>query len=281
MSNLKGKIALVTGASRGVGKGIALELGAAGATVYITGRSTADNTTENLPGTVEGTAAEVTKQGGDGFGVRCDHTIDDDVASLFDQIRNEQGRLDILINNVWGGYEVYDGIKFSSKFWEQPIEYWERMFTAGVRAHYTASRFAAPLMIERESGLIINISSGDNEKYHSNLLYYVAKIAVDRMAFGMAQELKDHGITALSIYPGFTRTERVMAGYKGDLSVTESPHYTGRAVVALATDPDILEKSGRVFRVGELAEEYGFADIDGRTIPPFNIGNYPRPFNVK
>lgn len=275
-ANLTGHIIIVTGASRGVGRGIALVLGEAGATVYVTGRSNSpEQATEHLPGTIHATAADVTERGGVGIAVRCDHTNDDDVAALFEQVQHDQsGRLDVLVNNVWGGYEQHDGNNFVAPFWEQPLRYWQGMFEAGVRAHYTTSRLAARLMIPQQRGLIINISSGDGQKYRGNLLYDVAKTAVDRMAMGMAHELQPHHIAALSLYPGFVRTERVLAVHAEkpfDLSNTESPEYTGRAVAALAADPDILQKSGQVCTVGEIAKLYGFTDIDGRYIPPFRF----------
>ena len=181
MADLRGKIALVTGASRGIGRGIAQELGAAGATVYVTGRSVRGSaTTENLGGDVDGAAALVTHSGGSGIPVRCDHTRDADVEALFERIRREQGRLDILVNNVWGGYERFGDADFVAPFWEQPMWRWDLMFDAGVRAHYAASRLAAPLMIPQRRGLIVNISSGDEGKYRGQVMYDAAKEAVDR-----------------------------------------------------------------------------------------------------
>ena len=274
MTNLQGKVALVTGASRGVGRGIAHELGVAGATVYVTGRSATDDaTTENLGGTVNGTSALVTQSGGIGIPVLCDHTRDDAVLALFERIRREQGQLDILVNNVWGGYEDFDAANFVAPFWEQPMWRWELMFDAGVRAHYTASRLAASLMIPRKQGLIVNISSGDEGKYRGQVMYDVAKAAVDRMAFAMALELRQHSIAALAIYPGLTRTERVkrFASAK-ELTNSESPRYAGRAVVALATDSALMERNGGAYKTGELAQDYGFTDIDGTQPPPFSFG---------
>jgi NAD(P)-dependent dehydrogenase (short-subunit alcohol dehydrogenase family) len=271
--DLQGTIALVTGASRGVGRGIAGVLGEAGATVYVTGRSVRGAaTTEDLPGTIDETAELVTAGGGTGIPVRCDHTVDAEVAALFERVRQEQGRLDLLVNNVWGGYEHYDTHRFDGPFWEQPLWYWEGMFGAGVRAHYLASRFAASLMLPHGRGLIINISSGDGQKYRGNLLYDVAKTAVDRLAVGIAHELRSSGIAALSLYPGFVRTERVMAVHAAhpfDLSTTETPVYTGRAVAALAADAEVMRWSGQVVKVGELARVYGFTDQDGTQPPPF------------
>jgi NAD(P)-dependent dehydrogenase (short-subunit alcohol dehydrogenase family) len=277
MPDLSGRITLVTGASRGVGRGIAVELGAAGATVYVTGRSTRDgSTTENLPETIDETAELVNGAGGEGIAVRCDHSAEEQVSALFARIRQDHGRLDLLVNNAWGGYEAYDPYKFQASFWTQPLEYWDGMFTAGVRATYLTGRSVAPLMIERKSGAIINISSGDRGQYFGSLLYDVSKRAIDRMTYGMAMELKKYGIAVIGLYPGFTRTERVMALYKGDLSVTESPHYPGRAVAHLAADAKRLDKTGTVFRTGDLAREYGFTDIDGRQVPPFDLGDEPK-----
>jgi NAD(P)-dependent dehydrogenase (short-subunit alcohol dehydrogenase family) len=273
MSDLKGTVAVVSGASRGAGRGIALVLGEAGATVYVTGRSAGTGTTtENLPGTVDETAALVTERGGVGVAVCCDHTQSDDIAALFRRVQEEQGRLDLLVNNVWGGYEQYDGVGFAAPFWEQPQRHWEGMFTAGVRAHLLTSQHAARLMLPQRRGLMINTTAWDRDLYLSNLFYDVAKAAINRMAYGMAHELREYTIAAVALAPGFMRTERVLSVYDGDLSITESPEYVGRAVAALAADPDIMAKSGRVLMVGELAQEYGFTDVDGRQVPPFRIG---------
>lgn len=274
MCGLHGNVIVVTGASRGVGRGIALELGAAGATVYVTGRSSGTTTTDNLPGTVEATAHDITSRGGTGIAVLCDHTQDAQVEALFERVQQEQGRLDVLVNNVWGGYENYDYQAFTAPFWEQPLRYWHGMFEAGVRAHYTASRLAARLMLSQQRGLIIHISAGDGQKYRGNVLYDVAKTAVDRLAVAEAHDLRTHSIAVLSLYPGFVRTERVMAAHAEhpfDLSQTESPAYIGRAVAALAADPDVLRWSGQVVTTGELAPIYGFTDSDGRQIPPFRF----------
>ncbi len=274
MANLHTTIALVTGASRGVGRGIALELGSVGATVYVTGRSSGSTTTDNLPGTIDTCAAEVTQRGGHGIAVRCDHTRDEEVAALFARVQQEHGRLDLLVNNVWGGYEHYSMDDFTAPFWQQPSDYWERMFVAGLRAHYTASRHAAALMLPQQRGLIINISAGDGDAYRGNLLYDVAKTAVDRLAYGMAHELRAHSIAALALYPGFVRTERVLAEHAAapfDLSPTESPAYIGRAVVALATEADPLRWSGQVLTTGYLARVYGFTDADGTQPPAFRF----------
>jgi NAD(P)-dependent dehydrogenase (short-subunit alcohol dehydrogenase family) len=277
IGTLSDKVIIVTGASRGAGRGIAVTLGAAGATVYVTGRSISGQvTTESLPGSIDETAELVTARGGTGIAIRCDHTVDSDVEKLFERVRNEQGRLDLLVNNAWGGYEHHDHQKFSAPFHKQPLRHWEGMFTAGVRAALVASQFAVSLMLPQRSGLIVNITAWDREKFLANVFYDVAKAAVNRMTYGMARELRQHGIAAVALAPGFIRTERVAAafeaaGNKDYLKFTESPEYVGRAVAALASEKNILEKSGRVLTVGDLADEYGFSDVDGRRIPAFRM----------
>lgn len=274
MSLLRGRVAVVTGASRGVGKGIALALGEAGATVYVTGRSDEGGTTEGLPGTVRDAADAVTQRGGQGIPVRCDHTADAEVEGLFARVTQEQGRLDVLVNNVWGGYEHYEWSRFVAPFWEQPLRHWSGMFESGVRAHLVATRLAVPLMLLNRRGLIVHTTAWDRDKYLGNLFYDVAKAAVNRMASGMARELQPCNVAVLALAPGFVRTERVLAAFAGAGRLPEnleSPEYIGRAVVALAADADVMAKSGRVLTVGQLAPEYGFTDIDGRQLPPFQI----------
>jgi NAD(P)-dependent dehydrogenase (short-subunit alcohol dehydrogenase family) len=181
----------------------------------------------------------------------------------------------LLVNNAWGGYEGYDEAEFEAPFWEQSLRRWDGMFTAGVRAHLTASRLAAPAMIAQKSGLIVSTTFWDHGKYLGNLFYDIAKCANVRMAEGMAREMRSFGVAALALTPGFMRTEGVMAHVERDpefdFSQTESVEYIGRAVAALAADPAILAKSGQTLAVGDLAKEYGFTDIDGRIIPPFSI----------
>ncbi|MCW7541863.1 SDR family oxidoreductase [Aquabacterium sp. A7-Y] len=285
-------MAIVTGASRGAGRGIAIELGAAGATVYVTGRSTrAEPATsyedilkrsglQTLPGTIDETAEELTRHGGRGIPVRCDHTRDDEVAALFARVQREQGRLDLLVNNAWGGHECFDGV-FDAPFWEHALGQWDAMFDRGVRNHLVASRHAAPLMVRQGRGLIVATTFRDRGRYlRGNLFYDLAKAAMNRLAFGMAEELKPHGVTSLGVSPGWMRTEFVLAGHHTDeehwrerpeLARTESPRYLGRAVAALAADPDVLRKTGAVHRVADLAQEYGFTDVDGRQVPAFEI----------
>jgi len=274
MSALRGKVVVVTGGSRGVGKGIALVLGEAGATVYVTGRSDEGGTTEGLPGTVSDTAAEVTRRGGQGVAVRCDHTADAEVEALFARVEQEQSRLDVLVNNAWGGYEQFDWSRFGDPFWEQPMRLWSGMFESGVRAHLAATRLAVPLMLPGRGGLIVHTTAWDRDKYLGNLFYDVAKAAVNRMAFGMARELQPHHVAVVALAPGFVGTERVLAAFAAAGRAApnlESPEYSGRAVVALAADAKVMAKSGRVLTVGHLAAEYGFTDVDSRQWPPFQI----------
>lgn len=265
---LAGKIALVTGASRGVGKGVALGLGEVGATVYVTGRTEQEgHAAIPLPGTIHQTAEEVTAIGGRGIAIRCDHSDDEQTRAVFAQIAREQnGRLDVLVNNVWGGYEHFnDGTEFwkEAGFWDAPLARWDTMFAAGVRAHYACSALAAPLLIARRAGLIVTISFQAGQKSDLGVAYGAAKAADDHMIACMAHELRPHNVCAVSLYPGLVRTEAVLkAAEHFDLSNSESPQFTGRAVAALAADPDVLKKSGRVTNA-DLADEYGFCDVDG------------------
>jgi len=262
MTRLAGKVAVVTGASRGVGRGVALALGAEGATVYVTGR-----TVEPKPGVVgslKETAAEIDDRGGRGHAVRCDHGNDDDVRELFTLVREREGTLDVLVNNV---FATPSGPVFDTPFWEQPIAFWDTMHTVGLRSHYVASVFAAPLMLEH-GGLVANVSSFGGASYQVNVAYGVGKAGVDRLARDMARDLRPHGVCAVSLYPGIVRTERVLSGeLPFSTEVSESPELTGRAIAALYLDPDRLEQTGKVHVVAELAERYGFRDVDG-TQPP-------------
>jgi NAD(P)-dependent dehydrogenase (short-subunit alcohol dehydrogenase family) len=275
MQPLRDQVAVVTGASRGVGRGIALALGEAGATVYVTGRSARGGPTpDGLPGTIDETADAARARGGAGVAVRCDHTNDADVEAVFERVRGEHGRLDVLVNNVWGGYEGHEPGRFTAPVWEQPPRHWDGMFTAGLRAHITACRLAVPLMLPRRHGLIVMTTAWDRGRYLGNLYYDVAKAAVNRLAFGLATELRAHGVAAVALAPGFVGTERVLAAFAGAAerpAALESPEYVGRAVVALAADPGVLAKSGAVLTAGDLAREYGFTDTDGRQVPPFHI----------
>jgi len=276
MKSLLGKIALVTGASRGIGKGIALGLGEAGATVYITGRTTEEGKAAvDLPGTIYQTAEEVSKLGGKCIAVRCDHLSDEEVKGAFQLIQTEQNHLDILVNNVWGGYEyINDGTEFWNEkgFWTAPISRWDKSFQAGVRAHYVASVLAAPVMIAQHSGLIVNISFFAAQRDDKGVAYAVAKAADDRMAACMAHELREHNVAVVGLYPGLVRTESVMKAAKYfDLSNSESPQFIGRAIAALASDPDIMQKSGQILVAAAVAKEYGFRDIDGKQPRPITV----------
>jgi NAD(P)-dependent dehydrogenase (short-subunit alcohol dehydrogenase family) len=276
---------LVTGASRGAGRAVAAVLGEHGATVYVSGRSVrGQSTTDNLPGTIEESAEEVTRRGGQGIALRCDHTNEREVESLLLKVRDQQGRLDILVNNAWGGYE--GGRLMPSYFWEAPLRLWDAMFERGLKAHLLTTYFAIPLMIKSASatrtrsshlpGLIVSTVAWDHDKYIGNF-YDVAKHSIVRLLWGLSMELRQHHIATVAVAPGFMRTERVMshASEGADwkkipwLKRSESPEYLGRAVAALSCDPGVMRKSGKAFHVGELAREYGFTDIDGRRVPPF------------
>jgi len=255
-------VAVVTGASRGVGKGIALALGAAGLTVYVTGRTLQEGSAP-LPGTIGATAEEITARGGEGIAVQCDHGKDEQVAALFQRVQKEQGHLDILVNNV---FCVPDGPLFGTPFWEQPLSFWDQMHDIGLRSHYVASFYAAPLMLPRKKGLIANISSFGGGSYQLNVAYGVGKAGVDRLAKDMARDLKPHSIASVSLWPGIVRTERILSQADElpfDMSNTESPEFTGRAILALFNDPEWMSQTGKIHVVAELAQKYGFSDIDG------------------
>jgi len=258
MSTLTGTVALVTGGSSGVGKGTALGLAEAGARVYVTGRS-----------------VESASLASGCIPVRCDHSVDEEVERVFELVIREQGRLDVLVNNAWGGYEnmVENGqFTWVFPFWKQPMWRWDSMFAAGARAAYVASCFAARAMVEQRRGLIVNISFWAAQKYLSNVAYGAAKAATDKMTADMAHELHDYDVAAVSLYPGLVRTEKVMeaAAYL-DLSNSESPQFIGRAVAALASDPSVMKKSGSILIAAALAREYGFADIDGKLPRPLTL----------
>jgi NAD(P)-dependent dehydrogenase (short-subunit alcohol dehydrogenase family) len=290
---LRDRIAVVTGASRGAGRGIAVELGAAGATVYVTGRSTraaaadtygrllAQGHLAAMPGTIDDTADEVTAAGGRGIAVRCDHSDPAQVRDLFARVERDAGRIDILVNNAWGGHETLTGEYLDRPFWEQPIDHWHSMFDHGVRNHVIACQTAAPLFVRQKRGLIVTTTYRDRDRYvKGNLFYDLAKSTMSRLAFAVAEELRPHGVTSLAVSPGWMRTELILAAFKTDeahwhecppLARTESPRYVGRAVVALAADPDVHTRTGQILQVGDLAPQYGFTDIDGRVVPPFEL----------
>lgn len=288
-NRLKNVVCLVTGASRGIGKGIALELGAEGAIVYITGTSTTTTSsgTPSLanapPGTIEETARQIGDSGGTCIPVYCDHANDDDVQKLIDQIDKEQGRLDILVNNAFR--MPASGAAFlNQKFWEQGPEAWDSIHTVGLRSHYVASCYAMPLIFQSRRQkhahlprpLIVMIGSFGGLTYTFNVAYGVGKAGVDRLAKDMAVELVKEDVCVVSLWPGVVDTERTKISVAtGDwdkyvgvpLDNAESPQLTGRAVVAIATDEANLKKTGTYQVVAELAAEYGFTDVNGKTPP--------------
>ena len=284
---LRGVVALVTGASRGIGKGVALELGSLGASVYFTGRTLAPDANP-LGGTLGQTVAEIEAQGGEGVAVRCDHADDAQVRAVFDRIRRERGRLDILVNNACSAQDM--GRHIGLLAWEQPLEAWDEVHRVGLRSAYVASVLAAPLMLAQRSGLIANVSSMGAVSYLHSVAYGTAKAGLDKLAADLAYELAPHGVSAVSLWPGLVRTELILsqcrdngrgglemvlpahAGETGpeqviDLAISESPRFTGRAVAALFRDEKRQAKSGRAFARAELALEYGFSDVDGKQPP--------------
>jgi dehydrogenase/reductase SDR family protein 1 len=271
MKSLQGKVALVTGASRGVGRGIAKGLGEAGATVYVTGRT---ENSEGMPeflkdSSIYQTAEEVNKLGGVGIAHKCDHAKDVEVDAVFQRIMLEQGRLDILVNNAWGGgVHATQGYFFNTPFWEQPMALWDDNFVVGLRSDYYASRLAGKIMADQKSGLILNVSYYGGRHYFNNVAYGVNKAAIDRLSLDMAFELKPFGVTVVSLYPGQVSTE----GYQFfakinpliDLDKMESPQFVGRCVAALAQDEQKLEQTGKILISAEVGEKYGIKDLNGR-----------------
>ena len=262
MAGLDGGIAIVTGASRGIGKGCALELGARGATVYVTGRTLERGA---LPGTIGETADEIAALGGKGIAVACDHRDDAQVEALFARVRAEHDRLDVLVNNA---FIIPPSLTSGRKFWENPLSDWDDMVDVGTRSAYVASWHAAHLMIPRKRGLIVNVSSSGAAEYAWHVAYGVGKAALDRLTADSAHELRRHGIAVVSLWPGLVITERLSGQpdleKRFDTSGAESPRFTGRAAAALAADPDALRFSGRAIACRELADTYGFTDVDGR-----------------
>lgn len=268
--SLEGKVALVTGASRGVGRGVAHGLGEAGATVYVTARTVAA-TSDPAPGTIERTAQEINERGGRGIAVRCDHGRDAEIALLFERIERESGRLDILVNNVHSGvHDIADSVH--QRFWEIEPDYWDRMNHVGLRGHYIASVYASRLMVRQHSGLILNISSFGAIAYLFNIAYGVGKSALDRLTSDMATELKPEGVAVISLWPGLVRTELTASlmedaspGYRRVFDAySESPLLTGRAAAALAMDPRVLRKTGKVQIAAEVMRRHGMLDETGR-----------------
>ena len=258
---LADRIAVVTGGTKGVGRGVTRALARAGARVFFTGRSAPDDQRIDDLTTA----------------IRCDHRQDAQVQAAFDRVLREATAIDILVNNVWGGYErmIENGeFTWSKPFWEQPLWRWDEMFSAGVRAHYHASQLAVPSMIARRRGLIVNISQWASQKRIGNVAYGVSKAATDKMTADMAVELKPHGVAVVSLYPGLVRTEKVMEAAQWlDLSNSESPEFVGRAVVALAHDPDVIRRTGHVLVAAALAREYDFSDLDGTHPSPLTLAD--------
>ena len=276
MSLLKGKVAVVTGASRGIGRGIALALAEQGATVYVTGRTVTPGT-HYLPGTVGETAAQCTARGiasgGSGIAVAVDHADDKMVAALFAQVAREQGRLDILVNNA---FSLPEDLTEPKPFWEKPLSNWE-MVDVGVRSNFTASWHAAHLMVPQKSGLIVAISGYVGVTYTYGVVFGTCKSAVDRMARDMAIELQPHGVSSLSLWQGLTFTERAQRNLSLDPEMKKrtvtnpligcTPEFPGRVIAALATDPQLMKRTGGTFITAEVARDYGVTDIDGKQIP--------------
>ncbi|HYF65576.1 MAG TPA: SDR family oxidoreductase, partial [Herpetosiphonaceae bacterium] len=285
MSSLHGKIALVAGATRGSGRGIACMLGEAGATVYCSGRSTRTNrpaapvdpnaafALAGRPETVEETADLVTARGGVGIAAVTDHSQPGQVRALVERIEREQGRLDILVNDIWGGDELSE----QAPFWEHSLEKGLLMLERGIHTHLITSRFAAPLLIKSGGGLIVEVTDGDGFNYRGSLYYDLVKTSVIRIAFAMATDLRPHGVTAVAVTPGFLRSEAMLDHFgvseatwrdvipgQPEFAESETPFYIGRAVAALAADPDVARFSGRALAAWDLAPRYGFTDVDGR-----------------
>jgi NAD(P)-dependent dehydrogenase (short-subunit alcohol dehydrogenase family) len=261
VQQLRNRVALVTGASRGGGKGIALMLAEEGATVYVTGRSVrGEMSTLGRPGTIDDTAEEVTARGGTGIALRCDHTDDRQVEAVFDRIGKEHERLDVLVNNAWSGYELSPDPALA--FWEIEWRHWDLMFAGGLRAAAFAAGLAAPAMVEAGRGLIVNIT-WVLDRPHGNAFYEVVKNATNKLTEQMADDLRPYGVACVAVSPGFMRLERMNLTAE-TAATTESPEFVGRAVAALAADDHVLAKSGRVFSTPELAREYGFTDVDGK-----------------
>jgi dehydrogenase/reductase SDR family protein 1 len=272
MPGLEGRVAVVTGASRGIGRGVAIGLGEAGATVYVTARSLepADDPRGSLAKTVQDIAAA----GGTGVAVRCDHADDEQVRRVFERVRGEQGRLDLLVNNVMSTPqrdELPPGVRSQwdlHPFWQIPLRFWDAFHVVGLRSHYVASALAAPLLIESGHGLIVCISAPGAVRYVNNVPYGVGKAGIEKLSADMAEELRPHHVAAVTLWPGFCRTEDVLAqpDVYTDLSATVSTLFPGRAIAALAADPDVMAKTGTRLIAKELAREYGFEDApsDGR-----------------
>jgi len=270
--SLENCVALVTGGSRGVGKGVAIGLGEAGATVIVTARTRNSGDSE-WPGSLDETINAINASGGNGVALLCDHSDDDSVQGVFDGIKRDYGRLDVLVNNVFAAPSV---MPVNVPFWQIPMSLWDTMQQVGLRSHLVASRLAVPLMLPQGRGLIVNTSSGGAIRYTFNVAFGVQKAGVDRMARDMAHELRRYGIAAVSIWPGYIKSEKLAAQpdrvppalAKLISERGETPQFVGRAVAALAGDPAVMEKTGQILLASELALEYGFTDVDGKIPPP-------------
>jgi dehydrogenase/reductase SDR family protein 1 len=270
MGALDGKVAVVAGASRGIGRGIAVEAALAGATVYVTARSI-----DARPGGAVATAEEIESHGGTAVALRCDYTDDDAVARVFARVADDHGRLDLLVNSVFDAAGF--GASIGRRFWELPLDIWHDVVDVGTRSAYVASFHAAPLLLNAGSGLVVNVSARGAARYRYNVAYGAGKAALDKMTADMAQDFRDHAVAVVSIWPNVTRTENLDAGAAaapdrvkdlyGDMDLLETPRYSGRAVVALATDPDVMSRTGQRFWVAELGAQYGFLDENGRDHP--------------
>jgi len=275
--SLAGKVALVAGATRGAGRGIAVQLGAAGATVYVTGRSSGSTRSEmNRPETIEETAALVDAAGGRGIAVRVDHLVPDEVRALVERIRDEQGGLHVLINDIFGATKM----EWNKSVWESDLEYGLHLLRLSIDTHAITSHFAIPLLLETPGGLVIEVTDGTDEynakNYRVSFFYDLAKAGVNRMAFALAHELGTRGATAVSLTPGWLRSEAMLEAYRvteanwrdatkisPHFAISESPAFVGRAVVALAQDPGVSRWNGQSLSSGQLAQIYGFTDVDG------------------
>ncbi|MER7624216.1 SDR family oxidoreductase [Streptomyces sp. NPDC126503] len=276
---LRGRVCLVAGATRGAGRAIAVQLGTAGATVYVTGRTTRDRISEvgRSTETIEETAELVTAAGGEGVAVPTDHLEPDQVRALVERIDRDHGRLDVLVNDVWGGEHL---IKFGDRFWDTDLAGGLRMLELGVRTHLITARLAVPLLVRHPGGLHIEVTDGtaayNGTRFRENVFYDLAKNAPIRMAFGLAEDLKEAGCTAVALTPGWLRSEQMLDHFGvteenwrdavaqlPDFASSESPVYVGRAVAALAADPGRARWNGQSLSSGQLAKEYGFTDADG------------------
>ncbi|WP_432284436.1 SDR family oxidoreductase [Aminobacter sp. BA135] len=275
---LQGKVALVAGASRGAGRGIAMELGAAGATVYVTGRTTRDRQSEyQRPETIEETAEAIDALGGKGIAVRVDHLVSDEVRDLVARIRKDEGRLDILVNDIWGGEKLFE---WNKPVWDHNLDNGLRMLRLSIDTHLITAHHALPLMIEKPGGLLVEVTDGTAEynavNYRLSPFYDLCKSAVLRMAWAHAKDLAPHGATAVAITPGWLRSEMMLehfgvteANWRDALenvphfAISETPRFVGRAVAALAADPEKARWNGQSLSSGGLAQVYGFTDLDG------------------